>query len=281
MATMIHARLLLLAILCLVPLHPALAEEPSPWSEAKGGAIRLIPGAAATAEGRGAGLEIRLDQGWKTYWRNPGDSGVPPTFDWSRSENLAGIEVAWPAPEALRDETGTSIGYKSGVILPLSVHAKDSAKPVLLALDLDYALCETICVPAKGEARLRLDPGAAGSPASQTALAASLSTVPRRVPIGDGKGSAILSVQEEKAGPTRSLIVSVRDGGDPSLFAEGEADWYLPVPEPVAVPPGSGASHAFRVTFDGLPKAAKLDGATVRLTLVDRSDAVESLYTLP
>src|SRR5690349_4532496 len=96
------------------------AEEASVWSEAKGAAIRLIPG-PVVGDGHKAGLEIHLEPGWKTYWRNPGDSGVPPSFDWSKSTNLADVTVSWPAPERLEDEGGTSIGYKHDVVLPLLV----------------------------------------------------------------------------------------------------------------------------------------------------------------
>ncbi len=67
-----------------------------------------------------AGIEIKLQPGWKTYWRYPGDSGVPPQFDFAGSENLASAEVLYPAPHSFKDEAGTSIGYKETVVFPVA-----------------------------------------------------------------------------------------------------------------------------------------------------------------
>src|SRR5690349_23436369 len=82
-----------------------------------------------------AGIEIRLDPGWLTYWRDPGDSGAPPTFDFSGSENVKSVNVLWPAPERIPDGAGgNSIGYRSHVILPLHVVPMDDAKQTALRL---------------------------------------------------------------------------------------------------------------------------------------------------
>ena len=86
-----------------------------------------------------AGIQIRLAAGWKTYWRYPGDSGVPPRFDFTHSENVKDVVVAWPAPHAFTEEGSVSIGYQGDVIFPLVVIPQDPRKPTLLRLDLDYA----------------------------------------------------------------------------------------------------------------------------------------------
>ena len=92
--------------------RPALAADASPWDGDQRAAVRLI-GAAQRGTVH-AGVEIRLASGWKTYWRYPGDSGVPPRFDFSASRNVASVTVRYPAPQRLSDESGTSIGYKTG-----------------------------------------------------------------------------------------------------------------------------------------------------------------------
>ena len=98
-----------------------------------------------------AGVEIKLKPGWKTYWRYPGDSGVPPVLTFSQSENVKAVTVLYPAPTRFADGGGgNSIGYKGGVILPLRVVPRDAARPVVLRLKLDYAACEKLCVPADG-----------------------------------------------------------------------------------------------------------------------------------
>src|SRR5262245_24638064 len=113
--------------------RPAAAADASPWDGAARAAVRLIAGgqrgpAAATVHR--AGVEIRLAPGWKTYWRYPGDSGVPPRFDFTSSRNVKSVTVRWPAPQRLTDESGTSIGYKHDIVFPLEVVPQDAAKPV-------------------------------------------------------------------------------------------------------------------------------------------------------
>src|SRR5262245_7732022 len=95
---------------------------------------RLVGGETRQENWR-AGIDITLDKGWRTYWRVPGDAGVPPQFDWSRSRNVKSITLLWPAPTRFTDEGGESIGYKDRVVFPVDVVANDPAYPIDLALD--------------------------------------------------------------------------------------------------------------------------------------------------
>ena len=72
----------------------------SAWAETDHSAVRLIAAARTAGDGGtvAAGLHFRLEEGWKIYWRSPGDAGFPPRPDWSGSANLAGAKVWWPAP---------------------------------------------------------------------------------------------------------------------------------------------------------------------------------------
>ena len=98
------------------------------------------------------GLDIELDKGWKTYWRMPGDAGIPPQFDWSRSRNVKSVEVLWPAPQRFHDQGGETIGYKDRVVFPLAHRSGKSAmQPVELDLSLFFGVCEDICIPGKAE----------------------------------------------------------------------------------------------------------------------------------
>lgn len=94
-----------------------------------------------------AGLSIELAPGWKTYWRSPGEGGIPPRFNWSGSQNLAGVEVSYPVPEVSVQNGMTSVGYDRNVVFPLKVRAKDSAKPVELQGEIHIGVCEEICIP--------------------------------------------------------------------------------------------------------------------------------------
>src|SRR5512147_98890 len=92
---------------------PAQAADESPWNEDVRSAIRLIAGSNKADDALlRAGIEVKLRPGWKTYWRYPGDAGVPPHFDFSGSENFKKADVLFPAPRLFTDETGHSLGYK-------------------------------------------------------------------------------------------------------------------------------------------------------------------------
>jgi DsbC/DsbD-like thiol-disulfide interchange protein len=252
----------------------AVAADASSWDGDARSSMRLIAGTAASpGDALHAGVEIRLAAGWKTYWRYPGDSGVPPVFDFSKSDNVKSVAVMWPAPHRMTDEGGTSIGYKGGVTLPLHVVAQDPKRPVTLRLALDYAICEKLCVPAKGSARLDL----AGAPSGYgAALAAAEAQVPKVSHLGDAAPLAIRTVRREPGSPHPRVIVEVEAPAGPplDLFVEGPTeDWALPLPEPVA----GGAAGLRRFTFelDGLPPGADANGARLRFTLVSGEHAIE------
>src|SRR5208282_6171329 len=127
---------------CLVGTSFAHAQDASAWDKEAHAEARLLAGSVIKTTDAAflrAGIEIRLDPGWKTYWREPGDSGVPPTFDFSGSENVKAVTVLWPAPGRFPDGAGgNSIGYLDHVILPLRVAPADAAKRSSLQLKLGY-----------------------------------------------------------------------------------------------------------------------------------------------
>jgi DsbC/DsbD-like thiol-disulfide interchange protein len=251
------------------------AADASPWDADAHAGMRLIAGTSArTADGpMRAGVEIRLSSGWKTYWRYPGDSGVPPRFDFAASQNVKSIEVAWPAPHAFTDDSGTSIGYKDGVIFPLRVVPEDPQRPVILRLKLDYAVCEKLCVPAEGRAELAL-PDESSSLDGTLARAEAL--VPRPAKLGDGAALAVRSLRREGGGDHPRIVVDVAASGpEPAqLFVEGPTpEWALPVPAPIE---GAAAGlRRFAFTLDGVPPGAAVNGAAVTLTLVANGSAIE------
>jgi DsbC/DsbD-like thiol-disulfide interchange protein len=261
----------------------ARAQDVSGWQGRElHAAARLIGGKALTSTGTKwlrAGIEIRLDPGWKTYWRYPGDSGVPPTFNFIGSENVKSVTVLWPAPERFTDGGGGhSIGYSGDVVLPLRIAARDPAKPSSLRVKLGYAICGKLCVPA--EAELDLKPlGKAG--AEEPALAAAEARVPRRVPLGGGgnSGLAVRSVQREADGARARVVVEVTapQGGPVDLFVEGPtSDWALPLPEPRTAASGAALeTRQFTFALDGLPPGARAEGAMLTFTAVSPTDAIE------
>ena len=269
----------LVVLVATVP--PARAADASAWDGSDRAAIRLLAGSqrgASAATVHRAGVEIRLADGWKTYWRYPGDSGVPPRFDFTRSRNVKSVTVRWPAPQRLTDESGTSIGYKHDVVFPLEIVPQDAAKPVELALGIDYAVCEKLCVPADGKAELTID-GKGGE--QDRRIAQSEALVPRPARLGADGALAIRAAKRE-AGATKPRIVidvAAPANATVALFAEGPAaDWALPVPDAIAGAPAGQQRFAFEV--DGLPPNTKPDGAVLTLTAVAGDQAIEVPFRL-
>lgn len=268
-------------VVLVAALPAAHAADASPWDGTERAAVRLIAGAPRNVGGTAvqrAGVEIRLAEGWKTYWRYPGDSGVPPRFDFVRSRNVKSVTVRWPAPQRLMDESGTSIGYKHEVVFPLEVVAQDAAKPVELAVGVDYAVCEKLCVPADGKAELTID-GKGGEQDGRIARSEAL--VPRPARLGADGALAIRAAKREAGGSKPRIVIDVAAPANATvvLFAEGPtSDWALPVPEAIAGAPAGQQRFAFEV--DGLPPNTKPDGATLTLTAVAGDRAIEVPFRL-
>jgi DsbC/DsbD-like thiol-disulfide interchange protein len=248
------------------------AADASPWDADARAGVRLIAGDRHAGDaGLRAGVEIKLAPGWKTYWRYPGDSGVPPRFDFAESQNVKSIAIEWPAPRRHLDESGATIVYTDDVIFPLRVVPQDAAKPVKLSLKIGYAVCDKLCVPADGHAELDLD----GAPSSVDAvLTATEAQVPQPATLGDAAPLAVRAVRREAGGEHPRIIVDVA-GPDPlDLFAEGPSpDWALPLPEPVAGAPAG--LHRFSFVVDGVPPGARTEGAVLTFTLTSGAGAIE------
>jgi len=278
---MLHRLGMIAALVWLPGLAVAQAQQGvSAWDEGAHAGARLIAGAMLKSEvvpHLRAGLEIHLEPGWKTYWRYPGDSGVPPTLDFTDSENVTAVTVLWPAPQRFADGAGgNSIGYHGDIILPLRITAKDAAKPSSLRVRLSYVVCGKLCVPAEADLNVVLSGAASGQ---ESALVAAEARVPRHVPLGSGSGLAIRSVHRERGdGPDRVVVeVAAPRDAPVDLFVEGPAaTWALPVPEPIdATSSGAPGVRRFAFELDGLPPGASVEGATLTFTAVSRDEAIE------
>src|SRR5690348_5383001 len=244
------------------------AQDASPWQKDGHSAVRLLAGSRSGTVLLG-GIDFQLQSGWKTYWRNPGDSGVPPRFDFSKSDNVEAVTVLWPAPQKFDDgAAGFSLGYHDQIVLPLRIVAKAADKPVTLHAEINYAVCEKICIPVQASAELAFNSVAS---TEDNALFAALDTVPKPANIGDPNPLTIRDVKRDgKSGVLVDVITP--DNQTVNLFVEGPTpDWGLPVPKQTdQSPPGV---KRFSFQLDGVPPGVSPDGAALKLTLVgaDRS----------
>src|SRR6476661_8483152 len=214
----------------------ARAQDASPWQRDGHSAVRLLAGSRSGTVLLG-GIAFQLQPGWKTYWRTPGDSGVPPRFDFSKSENIEAVTVLWPAPTKFDDGAGGhSLGYHDQIVLPLRIVAKNADKPVTLRAAVSYAVCERLCIPVEAN------------------------------PV------TIRDVRRDGKSTVRVDVTAPADAANIDLFVEGPTpDWALPVPKLAEQsPPGV---KRFSFELDGVPPGTNPDGAALKLTLIgaDRS----------
>lgn len=113
----------------------------------------ILPGWRAPDGTRMAALHLRMDAGWHTYWRIPGDAGIAPRFDWSQSQNIASIEPIWPRPTVFRQNGLQSYGYQDELILPLRITPVNPDRPMAILGELEIGVCRDTCVPADLQVR--------------------------------------------------------------------------------------------------------------------------------
>ena len=264
----------LVAVALLGPLlvaGPAAVAAASPQSQGMHSRVRLISG--GRQDGRLlAGVEIVLDRGFKTYWRNPGESGLPPRFDWTDSHNAAAIDLLWPAPKRTEDAGGVSYTYADRVVFPILVTPGNPNAPVRLDLTLEYGVCREICIPARAELSLDL----ADDPLGEGMIRAALARVPKAQALGAPGDLSILAIEPVlPAGDRPQIAVTVRrpEGTAPLLFAEAPAPWFVSTPAASdEIAPGISR---IVMTVDERPKEAA-GPLRLHLTLVAGERAVES-----
>lgn len=221
-----------------------------------------------------AALRIKLAPGWKTYWRAPGDAGIPPSLAWKGSTNLAGLRFHWPVPHVFTVNGMRSIGYKDEVILPIYLTPQRPGDPIELRGELDLGVCLDVCVPV--QVRISTDIPASGSrdprivaalaDRAQTAAEAGMTGALCSVePISDGLrltaniampqqgGAEVVVVETPNPDIWVSDAASQRQGG----VLQAEADLVPPNARPFALDRSS-----LRITVIGAGRAVDIRGCS-------------------
>ena len=209
-----------------------------------------------------AGVAIALKPKAITYWRDPGEAGMPPAFDFSGSANVARAEVAYPVPKHIQEGDIDAIGYENEVVFPVRVTPAREGEPATLRLKLDYATCERICLPAHADLTLDLPPRQEAT--DEAKVVAALAAVPRTV-----EGAALndfVEINADRQGDAISWRVMPKAPvAQTSLFAEAQDGFFYAVKRE-----GLG----FRVSVVEHP-VGRPAPETVRVTLAQPGSAIE------
>ena len=244
----------------------------SDWSAAGQSRLRLLL-AEPNSETISGGIEIALEPGWYTYWRNPGEAGIPPSFDFSGSENVAGVEVLYPAPERYDDGFSVSLIYRDNVVFPIAVTPREAGEPVTLRLAARFGVCKEVCIPTAAEAAVTIDGAAAPDPLTEAVLERALPKVPG--PAEPGRLDVETITAEGDA-----LFINVRspDSAYEDLFAEPPPGWFIGQPAPIG---RTGTLSRYRLPLDRRPRGADISGQTFRFVAVAGGDAIEEVVVIP
>jgi suppressor for copper-sensitivity B len=204
------------------------------WVGDSRAAVRLITATdnIAASQILEAGLEFRFAKGWHGYWRTPGDAGIPPTVDWSASENISGGDISWPAPHRLViDELQNSV-YENDVVLPVKLFLKQAQTSARIKASISYAACSEICVPLQADLTLPLPTGAGGTSAESVLINSAQKQVPGSP---DAAGIDVIRTRFARTASEPTLVVDLRSKSGafvrPDLFVEGAGNGIPPAPK--------------------------------------------------
>lgn len=229
----------------------------SDWVAGDHTRLRLID-AGPNGAGRLCGLQIELDPSFLTYWRTPGEAGVPPTLTFEGSRNLASARLLFPAPQRFDEGGAEAFGYMDEVVFPIDVVPADPGRPVSLAVSVSFAVCSTLCLPASG--KLGLDLVGDGKLPEGELVRDAVRRVPVPSPFG-GPGPLAIESIAPGGTPDRARVIARAPAGPvPTLFVEAPEPWYIHAEPGVAL--GSG-----KVGFDLRVLSGSKAPASVPLTL--------------
>jgi len=260
----------------------AIADAASAWIDGPKADIRLVSAATAVGDMDSIplGVEVRLDKGWKTYWRSPGDAGIPPQVAWDGSANMSGTEFFWPAPVRFHYFDLETFGYKDRVVFPVEARVASIGEAVSLRAQVDLLVCDDVCIPHSYEAALDLPSG----PAMPSDFANLIDQYRNQVP-GDGSRAGLRFEGAVVSGAPAKPLIRAAFRADapfqsPDLLIEGHEDAVFSNPE-FEYRDGGRLVMASITAEDifGEGKPVDLQSAPLTLTLIDGPRNIEASTT--
>ena len=181
---------LVLAILGVLWAPLVFADAPNSYSNPAISArlISVETGVPRNTETLSVGLDIQLAEGWKAYWRSPGEVGLPPEINWEGSQNMASAKILWPAPERFTAFGIENFGYHDRVVFPIQVVLETAGQPVELEAQVSLLTCSDICVPHDFDLSLEVPVGTG----IDTTAASIITEFAQRVPLAPADSDIIV-----------------------------------------------------------------------------------------
>ncbi|MQY42381.1 hypothetical protein GG681_06980 [Epibacterium sp. SM1969] len=214
-------------------------------------------------------LRVTLSDGWKTYWRSPGDAGIPPTFSWKGSQNVADVQISWPAPEVFLTSGLRTLGYEQQMVLPVEITPARPGKPIRLKGRVGIGVCKEVCVPSE----LRFDHAMNANAKRNPTIAAALASRPYTAREA-GVKSATCRLSPTQYGMKIEARITMPSAGGTEIAVIESGSPYLQASDTTARRTGNTlvAESEFFSLNDGL---ISIDRSAVRITVLGQSHAVD------
>ena len=230
--------------------------------------VRLLPGWRAGSL-HYAALEVDLAPGWHTYWRVPGEAGIPPHLTWNSSSNVKSIGISWPVPELFDQNGMTSIGYTGTLVLPMVLRPEDPNAPIHLEGQIEIGVCKDVCTPFVADVWADLPDAGAPDPR--------ISAADKNKPISAaaaGVGAVTCSAEPIADGLRVSTRITVAPQGAREHVVMELVDKTVWISDATV----SREGDELLATADMVPPSAApfaLDRSTIRLTVLTGGRAVD------
>ncbi|NVP56350.1 protein-disulfide reductase DsbD domain-containing protein [Mycoplana rhizolycopersici] len=247
---------LLLSGLCVLALSPGMAAAASsPWFETQGGGVRLVVLPEEPDGAIPALLDIKLEPGWKTYWRDPGQSGISPSITFSKESGLTLQSVGFPAPKQFDDGFTRYAGYDRSVALPLTLRRTGApADGGDISASIFLGMCKNICIPVQADLSVGVKAAMTTDPVEKAIVAAAVAALPA----APSPGFTVTDAHWNKAGD--ALMVSFT-APEPTterpmqVFVSGPPGYQF---DTSATPVREGDAYRIEVPLRYRPKSANL-----------------------
>ncbi len=258
---------------------PAQAQTASDWQGIDKTQVRLIAATTAVGDSNDLvfGLHFKMAEGWKVYWRSPGDAGYPPEIDWQGSTNLSRAEMQWPRPHRFVVLGLETVGYKKEVVYPLHIKTKQTGQPLSLKAHVRFLTCADICVPVETDLSLTLPEGTAEASEYARLINKFESQVPhRKQTLGINLEKAEMAVEQD--GKTATLRLHLSSNSQPfqspDVLVEGPLELAFFKPDTKLSADQTGV--LFDIPLDGVQfLEKKFDQYDYTLSVMDGERAIE------
>jgi len=243
---------------------PVRASDHSPVS------VEVLQGWELADGRRVVAIKLSLEDGWKTYWRAPGDSGIPPLFSWKGARNIAQMQITWPQPKVFDDGGVRSIGYKKQLVIPLHIAPKRDDKPVHLKGRMDIGICSDICAPytLKFDTKLE-DVGSFPTPE----IASALASAPFSASEAGVKSATCRLTPTDDGMQIEARVTVPSTGGREETVIEAGQDTIW-VSEPVTTRKGDQLVAVSQI-FHSSGAAFSVNRSAVRITILGSNHAID------